>query len=147
MERKSSPVGGVGIWRRPSTTVGLALLMIMGSTTYGILLCELQVSDDRLDDEHAQTAPRTVGEALWLVTITMTTVGFGDLTPVTTVGRVLTLVAALVGIPAQSDGRPCGVADAPFTPLLPVGLWLGGPQHSKGATEPFGVLSAARSVL
>ena len=44
------------------------------------------------------TSPQTWSESLWLVTIVMTTVGFGDFAPVSFVGRLFTLAAALVGI-------------------------------------------------
>ena len=41
---------------------------------------------------------RSFGDALWFSLITMTTVGYGDLSPVTTAGRVLGIVFALCSI-------------------------------------------------
>ena len=70
----------------------------MGSTTYGILLCEL--SYHGVGGETLQDTPKTLGESLWLMAIAMTTVGFGDLAPISSVGRLLTLIAALVQSPA-----------------------------------------------
>ncbi|MDO4989418.1 MAG: potassium channel family protein, partial [Eubacteriales bacterium] len=38
---------------------------------------------------------RSFGDALWFSLITMTTVGYGDLSPVTPAGRVLGIIFAL----------------------------------------------------
>ncbi|MBQ3482096.1 MAG: two pore domain potassium channel family protein, partial [Oscillospiraceae bacterium] len=41
---------------------------------------------------------RSFGDALWFSLITMTTVGYGDLTPVTPLGRALGAVFALCSV-------------------------------------------------
>ena len=41
---------------------------------------------------------RSFGDALWFSLITMTTVGYGDLSPVTPAGRVLGIIFALCSI-------------------------------------------------
>jgi Ion channel len=40
----------------------------------------------------------TFGEAIYCVWMTMTTVGYGDFHPVTTTGRIIASVAALIGL-------------------------------------------------
>ena len=55
---------------------------------------EIDISEER----GLEISPQTWSESLWLVTIVMTTVGFGDFAPVSFVGRFFTLAAALVGI-------------------------------------------------
>ena len=74
------------LYARPTTAVGLPLLALLGSTAYGIWLSEMHGSDDEMD---GASSPQTVGEALWMVSITMTTVGFGDFTPRTVIARML----------------------------------------------------------
>lgn len=41
---------------------------------------------------------RTLGDALWWATVTATTVGYGDLSPVTPAGRLIAVVLMIVGI-------------------------------------------------
>lgn len=49
--------------------------------------------------EHGQNhAVNTFGDALWWSVVTATTVGYGDLSPVTTEGRVIAVVLMLTGI-------------------------------------------------
>ena len=43
-------------------------------------------------------SPATFLEAVWMVSITMTTVGFGDVVPASLAARVLTLASALAGL-------------------------------------------------
>jgi voltage-gated potassium channel len=40
----------------------------------------------------------TVGSAIWWAVVTLTTVGYGDITPVTTLGKVLGTVIMLLGV-------------------------------------------------
>ena len=102
------------LYARPATTVTSSLLLIMGFAAYGTLISErthvhalravggaeaaaeidISISGERGLD----VSPQTWSESLWLVAIVMTTVGFGDFAPVSFVGRLLTLAAALVGI-------------------------------------------------
>ena len=44
------------------------------------------------------TAIRSFGDALWWAVVTATTVGYGDVSPVTTEGRVIAVLLMLVGI-------------------------------------------------
>jgi voltage-gated potassium channel len=40
----------------------------------------------------------TFGDALWWAIVTLTTVGYGDLTPVTALGRIVAVIVMLVGL-------------------------------------------------
>ena len=40
----------------------------------------------------------TLGEAFWFIVVTTTTVGYGDITPISSVGRSLTVLTILIGI-------------------------------------------------
>lgn len=49
--------------------------------------------------EHGQNnAIRSLGDALWWSVVTVTTVGYGDVSPVTTEGRMIAVVLMIVGI-------------------------------------------------
>ena len=41
---------------------------------------------------------QNIGQALWWAVMTLTTVGYGDIYPVTTMGKILSSVASLIGI-------------------------------------------------
>jgi voltage-gated potassium channel len=41
---------------------------------------------------------KTYGNALWMMIVTMTTVGYGDVVPITVAGRVVTFIAMVLGI-------------------------------------------------
>lgn len=48
--------------------------------------------------EHAQDPPPSVWDGVWWAVSTMTTVGYGDEFPLTTLGRIVAMVLMLVGI-------------------------------------------------
>jgi voltage-gated potassium channel len=45
---------------------------------------------------------RTYGDALWMMIVTMATVGYGDVVPITVAGRIFTVLAMVLGIGALS---------------------------------------------
>lgn len=51
-------------------------------------------------------------DALYWATVTLTTVGYGDLTPVTDVGRVVSMVSSLFGVAIIA--LPSGVITASY---------------------------------
>ena len=59
---------------------------------------------------------RTFGDALWYSLITMTTVGYGDVYPVTAVGRFFAAVISLVGIGIIAI--PTGIIAAGFSSVI-----------------------------
>lgn len=58
----------------------------------------------------------TIGDSLWWAVMTMTTVGYGDITPVTAAGRVLATVIMLLGVGIVA--LPAGVLAARFAEEL-----------------------------
>lgn len=68
--------------------------------------------------EHAAQpeAFATMGDSLWWAVVTMTTVGYGDITPVTPAGRVLATVIMLLGVGIVA--LPAGLLAARFAEEL-----------------------------
>lgn len=48
--------------------------------------------------QHPEAAISTIGDALWWAAVTVTTVGYGDLTPITTEGRLVAIALMVTGI-------------------------------------------------
>lgn len=72
--------------------------LVMGFFTLTVLLV-LASWAMWLTERHAQPEAFTsVPETLWWAVITLTTVGYGDVVPVTTVGRVLAGVLSVIGL-------------------------------------------------
>lgn len=74
---------------------GRVALYTIGATTLTILVSGLAV----LDAERGSAGPiQSYAEALWWSFVTITTVGYGDYTPVTATGRVVAAVLMIGGI-------------------------------------------------
>jgi voltage-gated potassium channel len=58
----------------------------------------------------------TIGESLWWAVVTMTTVGYGDVYPVTTFGRILAAMIMLLGVGIVA--LPAGILAARFAEEL-----------------------------
>ncbi|MDP7029623.1 MAG: ion transporter [Phycisphaerales bacterium] len=82
------------VYRRDRTAFAVALLMAAGLiTVIGVSAAVLHVERD------AAGATITTGpEAAWWGVVTVSTVGYGDITPVTDTGRVLAVILMVVGI-------------------------------------------------
>lgn len=76
--------------KQEATLVGIVLLMgsVLAFSSVGILIAE-QDSGGAIDNAE---------KALWFTVCTLTTVGYGDLTPVTTFGRAVASVTMFAGI-------------------------------------------------
>ena len=62
-----------------------------------------------------QTGDKTINsffDALYLATVTLTTVGYGDLCPVTNVGRIVSMLSSLFGVAIIA--LPSGVITASY---------------------------------
>ena len=69
-------------------------LILSALAVYLVLLLLLLAAESASPD----ASIRSFGDALWFSLITMTTVGYGDLSPVTPLGRILGTVFALCSI-------------------------------------------------
>jgi voltage-gated potassium channel len=80
------------------------LVVVAASLMYGV--------------EHAAQPERfgSIGESLWWAVVTMTTVGYGDVTPVTTAGRILASLIMLLGVGVVA--LPAGILAARFAEEL-----------------------------
>lgn len=79
-----------------SGLTGRVTAYVVGAAVAAVGLGALAVLDAERPDRDANI--RTFGDALWWATTTVTTVGYGDLYPVTTTGRLLAVALMLVGI-------------------------------------------------
>jgi len=81
----------LGHYRRRSTAAVTALIAFLSITfgSMGILHFELGVDESNI---------RTAEDAFWWAWVTITTVGYGDFTPVTQGGRAIAMVLMVVGV-------------------------------------------------
>lgn len=88
---------------RPLVTVMSLLVVIVLSTSYALSWSEtlLCVADPSLG-----CMPLSFDAAAWLIVVTMTTVGYGDLVARTTAGRVISMIGGIFGLLVLA----CGVA-------------------------------------
>ena len=79
-----------------SSLVGRVTTYVLGVAIMAVGLGAVAVLDVEQDSPRANI--RTVGDALWWATTTVTTVGYGDRYPVTTTGRFIAVALMVVGI-------------------------------------------------
>ncbi len=70
-------------------SVALTAFLLVMFCSIGILICEQQNPDANI---------KTAGDAIWWSVATITTVGYGDVYPVTAEGRILAMVLMISGI-------------------------------------------------
>lgn len=63
-----------------------------------ILIIIAGISTELIEKSSGNPVYQTIGDGLWWTFVTMTTVGYGDKTPVTTAGRLLAIVIMFSGI-------------------------------------------------
>ena len=78
------------------------LYLLLGAAAYLLLLCALTACEQAYPD----SGIKTMADALWYSLVTLTTVGYGDLTPLSPAGRAIGIVfmALSVGILAALIG-------------------------------------------
>jgi voltage-gated potassium channel len=75
---------------------GRTLVYVSGAAVASVGLASLAVLQAERDAPDATIT--SFGDALWWACVTVTTVGYGDYSPVTTQGRVIAVVLMVVGI-------------------------------------------------
>lgn len=87
----------VKTWLRenPFQTMLVALMVLLFTCGYMIFLAERTYP---VDCDQSSGKFSTYYSSLWLVMITVFTVGYGDITPVTDLGRFIAICAALCGL-------------------------------------------------
>jgi len=79
----------------PLRAVTISILSLIVSCGYLIHLAERK---HPLDCSDASGAFSSISNCMWLVIITISTVGYGDLSTVTVLGRLISLLTAFIGL-------------------------------------------------
>lgn len=100
---------GEVVWQRRyelAVTIGLAwVLLLFGATA--LYWAEGDVQPDQFG---------SIPRALWWAVVTLTTVGYGDVTPITPLGKVLASLVALGGVGLVA--MPAGIMAAAFSEAI-----------------------------
>ena len=83
-----------------------ALITVLYLAIGYIIVCALVIFNVEPDSFH------TFFDAIYWATISLTTVGYGDIYPVTTLGRMITMVSSFMGIPIVA--LPAGIITAGY---------------------------------
>ncbi len=91
-------------------------ILLAALAAYAVLVLLLLA----VESQNPDASIRSIGDALWFSLVTMTTVGYGDLTPITAMGRLLGLIFALcsVGILAALIALVLRLINGELVPLL-----------------------------
>src|SRR3990167_4133109 len=80
--------------KRPTTLLAMVLFAVIYSFAYALYIAEHQILVRAGKNPNIDNFMTSV----WLVVVTISTVGYGDVTPRTKLGRTITMVAALSGM-------------------------------------------------
>ena len=86
-------------------------LMAVGTLAVGYILVSALV----IFNAEAETF-NTFFDAIYWATVSLTTVGYGDIYPVTTVGRIITMISSVFGIAVVA--LPAGIITAGYMNAL-----------------------------
>lgn len=90
--------------------------MITACTACGILLGFSGILMYYIEHEAQPEAFANIGDGFWWAVVTFTTVGYGDVYPVTALGRLLSGVICMVGI--AMIAIPTGLISSAFMSLI-----------------------------
>lgn len=90
------------------------LLGVLGISTFYVFLTALVMfnAEPHFNPENGAVTFETFFDALYWATVTLTTVGYGDLTPVTDLGRFVSMLSSLFGVAIIA--LPSGVITASY---------------------------------
>ena len=86
--------------------------LLTAYTACGILICFSAILMYYLERSAQPDAFGNIGDGLWWSIVAFTTVGYGDLYPITPLGRILSSVISLVGI--AMIALPTGIMSSAF---------------------------------
>ena len=92
----------------------VVLLSVLGIAIFYVVITALVmfIVEPRINPVTGEVTFETFFDALYWATVTLTTVGYGDLTPVTNFGRLVSMFSALFGIAVIA--LPSGVITASY---------------------------------
>ena len=90
------------------------LLTVLGIAIFYVFLTALIMfnAEPHVNPETGAVTFRDFFDALYWATVTLTTVGYGDLTPVTDIGRLVSMLSSLFGVAIIA--LPSGVITASY---------------------------------
>ena len=90
------------------------LLTVLGIAVFYIFISALIMfnAEPHINPETGQETFTNFFDALYWATVTLTTVGYGDVTPVTDIGRFISMVSSLFGVAVIA--LPSGVITAAY---------------------------------
>ena len=90
------------------------LLTVLGIAVFYIFISALVMfnAEPHINPETGQATFHNFFDALYWATVTLTTVGYGDVTPVTDIGRFISMVSSLFGVAIIA--LPSGVITAAY---------------------------------
>jgi polar amino acid transport system substrate-binding protein len=90
---------GVGLVADPSFLQMLAAIIVVML----VLSILIWLAERRRGNGHFPAGPLGIGSALWFTIVTASTVGYGDKTPMTLAGRILTSIWMIIGVAVVSS--------------------------------------------
>ena len=109
--RYSRSIKVLGNVIRKEKTILLTVLSIAIFYVFVTALIMFNV-EPRINPETGETTFNNFFDALYWATVTLTTVGYGDVTPVTSIGRLISMVSSLFGVAIIA--LPSGVITASY---------------------------------
>ena len=98
------------VLRREAAAISAALLIMV--TLIIVSACLMFTVENAASPGHFES----ISQAIWWAVVTLTTVGYGDITPITFGGRLLAIVIMLLGVGTMA--LPAGILAARFTEEL-----------------------------
>ena len=90
--------------------------LVTAYTACGIVICFAAILMYYIERNAQPEAFANIGDGLWWAVVTFTTVGYGDIYPVTPLGKILSSVISLIGI--AMIAIPTGIVSSVFINLI-----------------------------
>lgn len=90
--------------------------LVTAFTACGIMICFSAILMYYLEREAQPQVFENIGDSFWWAVVTFTTVGYGDIYPVTALGRLLSSFISLIGI--AMIAIPTGIISSAFINVM-----------------------------